>query len=175
MKTRYSSLIVLATCLALIVSLAGCKKSPSQEDLVVPPADVEGGVGTEVGSIGLGEERGMMTPYGESQFTPVYFGYDSSQVRPKDQATVEEVAEYLRNNPDQGVIVEGHCDERGSREYNMALGERRALAVRAYLIGLGIAPSRIQTKSMGEEDPVAFGHDEESWRLNRRSEFILFE
>ena len=174
---RYRSIVVFMVALSVVAFLAGCKKTP-KEDLVMQPGDVVGDVGGGPGSFGLGEERGMMTPLGrqgESQFTPVYFAYDSSHVRPQDQATVEQVSEHLRNNPDQGVIIEGHCDERGSREYNMALGERRALAVRAYLIGLGIAPSRIQTKSMGEEDPVAFGHDENSWRLNRRAEFILFE
>jgi peptidoglycan-associated lipoprotein len=72
------------------------------------------------------------------------------------------------------VVIEGHCDERGSREYNLALGERRALAVRAYLVGLGIDATRLQTKSYGEEQPVAMGHDESSWSRNRRAEFVLF-
>jgi peptidoglycan-associated lipoprotein len=71
--------------------------------------------------------------------------------------------------------VEGNCDERGSNEYNLALGERRALAVRAYLVNLGIDAGRIQTKSLGEERPVALGHDESSWQQNRRAEFQLFK
>ena len=86
----------------------------------------------------------------------------------------EAVHQALRSNAQAGVIVEGHCDERGSREYNLALGERRALAVRAYLIGLGLDPARVQTKSMGEEQPAVFGHDESAWSKNRRVEFILF-
>ena len=172
---RYRGIIVISICVAIVASFAGCKKTPKEGDMVVQPGDVVGGVGEGPYDIGLGEERGLMSEYGESQFEPVHFAYDSSHVRPQDQATIEQVADYLMSNPDQGVIIEGHCDERGSREYNLALGERRALAVRAYLVGLGIAPSRIQTKSMGEEEPMAFGHDENSWRQNRRAEFILFE
>ncbi|NCC31563.1 MAG: peptidoglycan-associated lipoprotein, partial [Chloroflexia bacterium] len=76
----------------------------------------------------------------------------------------------LKRNPATRMIVDGHCDERGSNEYNLALGERRALAVRAYLIGLGLDGSRIQTRSFGEERPAAFGSDESAWRLNRRGE-----
>jgi peptidoglycan-associated lipoprotein len=109
-----------------------------------------------------------------SQFMPVLFAYDSSQINPGERSKIEEVADHLRRNSSVGVIVEGHCDERGSREYNLALGERRALAVRAYLIGLGIDGGRIQTKSYGEEKPAAYGHDEESWSMNRRGEFVLF-
>lgn len=171
---KFKCFLLVSLCLAVALSFTGCKKTP-KDDLVVGPGGVPGGVGSDPYSIGLGEERGLMSPYAESPFTPVYFGYDSSHVRPQDQSAIEEVADHLRSNPNQGVIVEGHCDERGSREYNMALGERRALAVRAYLIGLGLEPSRIQTKSMGEESPVALGHDENSWRQNRRAEFILFE
>lgn len=108
-------------------------------------------------------------------FDNVLFEYDSAQVSPKERKKIEDVAAYLKDNSGTSVIIEGHCDERGSREYNMALGERRALAVRAYLIGLGIDGSSIQTKSYGEEDPLNLGHDEDSWRVNRRGEFILFE
>lgn len=175
--SKFKCFVAFSICLALAVGFVGCKKT-GKGDLVVAPGEVDGvggAGGTDPYGIGLGEERGLMSPYAESPFTPVYFGYDSSHVRPQDQVSVEEVADHLRSNPNQGVIVEGHCDERGSREYNMALGERRALAARAYLIGLGIEPSRVQTKSMGQESPVALGHDENSWRQNRRAEFILFE
>jgi peptidoglycan-associated lipoprotein len=72
------------------------------------------------------------------------------------------------------VIIEGHGDERGSREYNLALGERRALAIRDYLISLGVDPSIIQTKSLGEEMPAATGHDESAWRMNRRGVFAIY-
>lgn len=108
------------------------------------------------------------------QFAPVLFAYDSSQVGPLERGKIEAVYTHLRKNPAQAVIVEGHTDERGSREYNLALGERRALAVRSYLAELGIEPERIQTKSLGEEQPASTGHDAPSRALNRRSEFVLY-
>ncbi len=113
------------------------------------------------------EQRGL--------FAPVYFAYDSSAIEASERSKIEAVADALRASPTKRLIIEGHCDERGSNEYNLALGERRALAIRAYLIGLGISADRIQTKSYGEEQPVAFGHNEEAWRLNRRGEFVLLE
>lgn len=107
-------------------------------------------------------------------FDPVYFEYDSTHISETERAKIEAAADYLRRNANVGVIVEGHCDERGSREYNMALGERRALAARAYLIGLGIDGAIIQTKSYGEEQPLAFGHDESAWSANRRAAFVFY-
>lgn len=116
----------------------------------------------------------MLNIISSVEFENVLFEYDRAQIGPQERDKIEAVADYLKRNPGTAVIIEGHCDERGSREYNMALGERRALAVRAYMIGLGIDGSRIQTVSYGKEKPLAFGHDEASWRLNRRAEFILF-
>ena len=107
-------------------------------------------------------------------FPPVYFAYDSSQVNPEEAGKCEEVATYLLKGKGAGVIVEGHADERGSREYNLALGERRALAVRDYLISLGVDPANIQTKSLGEEDPADLGHGEAAWRKNRRAVFAIY-
>ena len=110
---------------------------------------------------------------GAGQFEPVYFEYDSPRLDPAQQAKIDAVVAYLQQNPTLGVIVEGHCDERGSNEYNLALGERRALAVRAAIISAGIDGTRVQTSSRGEESPVAFGHDDSSWSLNRRAEFLF--
>ena len=98
----------------------------------------------------------------------IYFGYDSFQVESAQAA-------YLRDNPGAKLVVEGHSDERGSREYNLSLGEHRALAIRAYLIGLGIEPSRIQTRSYGEEAPASAGHNDSAWQANRRGEFAVYE
>jgi len=106
------------------------------------------------------------------QFEAVLFEYDSTQLNPSEQAKINAVVGYLQQNPTAGIVVEGHCDERGSNEYNLSLGERRALAVRAAMIAAGVDGARIQTRSYGEERPVAFGHDEASWRLNRRAEFL---
>ena len=107
------------------------------------------------------------------QFEAVYFEYDSPQLNPSEQGKIDAVVSYLQQNATQGVIIEGNCDERGSNEYNLALGERRSLAVRAAMVSAGIDGARVQTRSYGEEKPVAFEHDEASWRLNRRAEFVF--
>lgn len=156
------------------VAVTGCKKKPKPGSGVGGIDDVGGVVGTDPWGEGLGARPDALQEIA-SQFGVVYFDYDSAQVNPAESAKVEAVAQYLRSNPAIGLIVEGHCDERGSNEYNLALGERRALAVRAYLVGLGIEAGRIQTKSLGEERPLAMGHDEASWSQNRRAEFRLFQ
>jgi len=100
--------------------------------------------------------------------TVFYFSFDKSIVRPDAQQALQIHAKYLIANPEEHVILEGNTDERGTREYNMALGERRAKAVARYLEIQGVPASQIETVSFGEEVPVAFGHDEKSWQLNRR-------
>ncbi len=103
----------------------------------------------------------------------VYFDFDSSAIKPGERPKIQTVATYLKANPHVAVRVEGHCDERGTIEYNRALGERRALAIREELVRLGIAPDRVSTVSYGEERPVELGHNEEAWRKNRRGEFVI--
>ncbi|QUX91833.1 peptidoglycan-associated lipoprotein [Marinomonas sp. A3A] len=102
--------------------------------------------------------------------TVFYFDFDKSIVRPESREALAKHAEYLVGNPDARVVLEGHADERGTREYNMALGERRAKAISRYLTIQGVAASQIETVSFGEEVPVAFGHDSNAWQLNRRVE-----
>ncbi|PYF84818.1 MULTISPECIES: peptidoglycan-associated lipoprotein Pal [Marinomonas] len=102
--------------------------------------------------------------------TVFYFDFDKSIVRPESREALAKHAEYLVANPDARVVLEGHADERGTREYNMALGERRAKAISRYLTIQGVAASQIETVSFGEEVPVAFGHDSNAWQLNRRVE-----
>ncbi|ADZ91224.1 peptidoglycan-associated lipoprotein Pal [Marinomonas mediterranea] len=102
--------------------------------------------------------------------TVFYFDFDKSIVRPEAREALAKHAEFLVANPDARVVLEGHADERGTREYNMALGERRAKAVARYLTIQGVAASQIESVSFGEEVPVAFGHDDASWQLNRRVE-----
>lgn len=102
----------------------------------------------------------------------VYFGFDSNAVDAANSAIVEENAGYLAANPQVKVTLEGHTDERGTREYNLALGERRAQAVERILRVLGIAGNRVSSVSYGEEKPVGMAHDEAAWRLNRRVEFV---
>ena len=143
--------IAIIVGLAGMVGLTGCKKTKSKSG-----ADIAGVNGTSIEGIGgipLGDRPDGMGDTYRGQFEAVYFGYDSSQVQASERSKLDAAASYLKQNSGVGLIVEGHCDSRGSREYNLALGERRGLAARAYLIGLGIDSSRLQTKSYGEEQP----------------------
>jgi len=101
----------------------------------------------------------------------IYFDYDSAKLKAPAKTKLERAADWLKRNPNVNVRIEGHCDERGTNEYNLALGERRALSARRYLVSLGINPDRIFTISYGEERPAAEGHDESAWKFNRRDEF----
>lgn len=102
----------------------------------------------------------------------IYFEYDKSVIQQQYRAVIEAHAQYLSQNPGVEVTLEGHADERGSREYNLALAERRAISVERQLTLLGASPQQIRTVSYGEERPVAQGHDESSWSLNRRVEIL---
>ena len=109
----------------------------------------------------------------QSPFQPVFFALDSEQIDGAGQAALQSNAQILKQYPSWIVTVEGHCDERGTPEYNLALGERRALAARDYLISLGIAPDRIKTVSYGNEFPFDPAHTEEAYSQNRRAHFVV--
>ncbi|MEC7412851.1 MAG: peptidoglycan-associated lipoprotein Pal [Pseudomonadota bacterium] len=98
-----------------------------------------------------------------------YFGYDEAILNPADLAALEMHAQILRRNADKRVVIEGHCDERGTREYNLALGERRANVVASFLISAGVRSRQIESVSFGEERPADPGHTESAWALNRRA------
>jgi peptidoglycan-associated lipoprotein len=102
----------------------------------------------------------------------VYFDYDESVLLDQDRAILEAHAQYLSQNPGAAVTLEGHTDERGTREYNLALGERRAVSARQFMSLLGASGQQLRTVSYGEEQPAALGHNEEAWALNRRVEII---
>ena len=108
-----------------------------------------------------------------SPLKPVYFELDSSDLSAANQKVLDEDAALLKRYPGWTVTVEGHCDERGTAEYNLALGERRAMAARAYLVSLGIAADRLRTVSYGKEFPFDPGHDEAAWAKNRRAHFVI--
>ena len=102
----------------------------------------------------------------------VYFDFDRYEIRPDARGALRANAESIKRNTGWGTItIEGHCDERGSEEYNLALGDRRANAVKQYLVDLGVPANRLRTVSFGEAKPAVVGHDESAWRYNRRSEF----
>ena len=104
---------------------------------------------------------------------PVFFELDQSELMPAGQATLQRNAEWMQRWSTTTVLVEGHCDERGTNEYNLALGERRAAAVRDYLMSLGVAAGRIQTTSRGEESPFCNDSTEGCWAQNRRGHFMV--
>ena len=103
----------------------------------------------------------------------VFFGLDKSSIRADQRPQLEKQATWLKNFPATQISIEGHADERGTREYNLALGERRANSARDFLVALGVNPGRIKTVSFGKERPVALGHEEASWRQNRRSVSVV--
>lgn len=106
-------------------------------------------------------------------FQPIYFDFDRYNIKTSEQPKLKALAEYLKKNPEISILIEGHCDERGTDEYNLVLGEKRALSTRNFLVGLGIAPKRLYTISYGESKPADPGHNEEAWAKNRRAEFKI--
>lgn len=161
---------MLVVVLACALCTTGCRRKGKTS-----------ATGDNIGGInGSGPEQGLSSrPEGgmdvrSEKFESVLFDYDSAQVSEAQRSKIDAVADFLKKTAKTGALIEGNCDERGSAEYNMSLGERRALAVRAYLVGLGIDGAIIQTKSNGKEKPVAMGHDEAAWTQNRRAEFVIF-
>jgi peptidoglycan-associated lipoprotein len=109
----------------------------------------------------------------DSPFKPVFFGLDASDLDDMGRSIAQANAELLKKYATWVITVEGHCDERGTPEYNLALGERRAVAVKTYLVSLGVAPDRIRTVSYGKEFPFDPGHNDDAWAKNRRAHFVI--
>lgn len=157
-----------AALLALL--LASCGGDRTVPDEQVPPPVVEEAVPEEVVTVQPlqddQETRDLLSR------TTLYFAYDSSDLREEDRRVVEAHALYLADNPDVRLTLEGHADERGTREYNLALGQHRSVAVSRYFQALHIGADRLDTVSYGEERPVSQIQDESGWSLNRRVEII---
>ena len=174
MKTRLAVSIILVGVMA--VSMTGCKGlfgKKKSNDGVTDVSGVNGPGGLDVQTTGtrIGENGQII----DAQLSAVQFAFDSALVDTSERAKAEAAASYLKANAGTFVTLEGHCDEQGSAEYNMSLGERRAQAVRTYLMNLGIDSTRIQTKSFGKEKPKDPGHDEKAWSVNRRVEFVVMK
>jgi peptidoglycan-associated lipoprotein len=137
---------------------------PVAEPTVVPPEPV---AEDKIASASLDDLNR------NSPLQPVFFELDSADISGAGQAALEANATTLKKYPTWTITIEGHCDERGTAEYNLALGERRAIAARTYLISLGIAADRIRTVSYGKEFPFDPGHDEAAWAKNRRAHFVI--
>jgi len=170
MKFQLNRLLALA----LVALLAGCSSTGSKTgDAAAVEDRSTDGVETS-GAAGAGSFAGASLDDPNSPLAQrvIYFEYDSSEISMGDQETVAAHASYLASHPDQAVTLEGHTDERGSREYNIGLGDRRAQTVRRVFELQGVSPQQISTVSYGEEKPAAEGHSEAAWRLNRRVEIV---
>ena len=137
---------------------------PVSEPTIVPPEPVRD---ERIASASLDDINK------NSPLKPVFFEYDSDELSPVAQKTLEENAGVLKTYATWTVTIEGHCDERGTPEYNLALGERRAVTARAYLVSLGVAADRLRTVSYGREFPFDPGHTEAAFSLNRRAHFVI--
>ena len=175
----------ITAVLAAALCVAGCRYDKanngggSGDDANTANAqDITATDDAQSGPIGGVSERkfeDIYTRCTDVSFEPVYFGFDSTVVPQGELGKIDAVAQHLTSRTDRVVVVEGNCDERGSNEYNMSLGENRAIIVRNYLVQNGIAADRIQTRSYGEEKPAVDGHDESAWSRNRRGEFAIFQ
>jgi peptidoglycan-associated lipoprotein len=177
-------LIRYIAMLSVIVTLAGCE--------FVPLKKAGDGAGSENPTTQQGDETQSAVTDSPEKFASggslevsslndpnsplsqrvLYFDLDSSQVKEEDRAIIKVHAEFLSAHPEISVVLEGHADERGSREYNIALGEKRAKSVQQLFTLQGVAEKQIQVISFGEERPVALGHDNAAWNLNRRVEIL---
>ena len=127
------------------------------------------------GAYDNGKFEDLYTRVTDSGLEALLFSFDSYVLPAEELAKAEAAAQYLFNNPKHVMIIEGHCDERGSNEYNLSLSEQRAIGVRDYMVQLGVAENRIQTRAFGEDKPVVAGADESAYRLNRRAEFVPYK
>lgn len=157
----------MVASLVLVLGALGCQSTPD-------PVEEKPDTGSEWNEApttrGGDEAPPVQPPLAELQ--TVYFAYDRADIRSDAQGALKTNAQTIVDRSG-AVTVEGHCDERGSTEYNLALGERRAAAVKRYLVDLGVPSSKLRTVSFGEDRPAVQGHDESAWRYNRRAEFSL--
>jgi peptidoglycan-associated lipoprotein len=156
--------------LAMVLGAAGCGGKKGPEGATAGAGTTESPAtlpGADTGALPGGSlEAGVTLP-------TVYFDYNQASVRSDAKAPLKQAAETLKGNSSAQVTIEGHCDERGSSEYNLALGERRAQAVKSYLRTLGIDGKKLSTISYGKERPIDSGHTESAWAKNRRAELIV--
>lgn len=127
------------------------------------------------GAFDSGKFEDTRTRVTDAGLEVLYFTFDSYMLSPDELAKADAAAQYLLNNPSHVMIIEGHCDERGSNEYNLSLSEQRAIGVRDYVVSLGIDTNRIQTRAFGEDKPAVPGTDESAHSLNRRAEFVPYK
>jgi peptidoglycan-associated lipoprotein len=157
-------------CVSVMV-LSGCGKKTETDEAVAVETNSEAmGAEESLDSKPLGISEGRTT----EGMLPVYFNFDSSEIKADQVSRIEVNADFIKKT-DVNVRIEGNCDPRGTNEYNMALGERRALSAKKYLVNLGVDESRLTTVSYGEERMLLHGHDELSWAQNRRDDFVVVQ
>jgi peptidoglycan-associated lipoprotein len=170
---------VVVIAILLAGSFSACKKKTAG-DILSPEFDTGNNPGTRTNFEDTNNSENLPNLsdaeldrilFGDSGLDGIYFDYNSFALRPDSLDVLKRNSELIRQTPGLIIQIEGHCDERGTQEYNLALGEKRALAVRSHLINLGVSGDRLITISYGEEDPANMGHDESAWSQNRRAEF----
>jgi peptidoglycan-associated lipoprotein len=164
--------IALAVTVAGVLALAGCKKEPPAE---LPPAPQNTATPTPQATRPTGPIPGSQEHFRQIMAgrDTILFDTDMFNVDAEDQAALREQAAYMQQFPNVRATIEGHCDERGTREYNLALGERRANAAKNYLMSLGVAADRLSTVSYGKERPIAVGSNDQAWARNRRAVTVV--
>ncbi len=155
----------VTAALVLVALVTGCAPKIIRPSDQSPSAGMQGPPVMTTSPAEVSEESVQVI---QAELKPVYFGYDSFALSPEAQEVLQRNAEILRRATRVTIVAEGHCDERGTAEYNLALGERRATAAVDYLVSLGIPPQQLSTVSFGSELPVDSGHDEAAWSKNRR-------
>jgi peptidoglycan-associated lipoprotein len=167
--TRWTAIVSLAVVAGIA---AGCAKKAKEAPPEPPPAPAQAETPPTPPPTPPPPPPAPEPVQTRVEFEPAFFDFDSFALRDDARASLDRDARMLRDNGGASVTIEGHCDERGTVEYNQALGERRAQAARDYLVSAGIDASRIQIISYGKERPFADGHDESAWQQNRRAHFI---
>ena len=170
-----SKLLTLLGLGALTVAVVGCSKKPQPPPPPPPPPRMEEPPPPPREEPPQVDEEALRRQRIQARiaevFKPIYFSYDQSTLTSESQSILQEIGKLMKEVPEITARVEGHADERGTNEYNLALGERRAISVQDYLSSYGVQKSRLQTISYGEEKPAQMGGDESSWAKNRRVEF----
>jgi peptidoglycan-associated lipoprotein len=179
-KKMLRTLVIGTAAVVLAFSVGGCAKKKVAEEPTAKPVAVEEKI-KESKAVEPLETKPMKETTNISEgrtsapMLPVYFDFDKSNVRADQKPRLEKNAEFLTKSKTTKISIEGNCDERGTNEYNMALGQRRAQSAKKYLANLGITVDRLNTVSYGEEKPLLMGHDEYSWAQNRRDDFVIMQ
>jgi peptidoglycan-associated lipoprotein len=158
---------------AALVLVVGCESTSSQSGSGTSYGSSSATTGSTTGTAVATAQAGSQEDLSVNVGDRVQFGYDAFDLSADARSVLERQAAWLKSNSGVNVVVEGHCDERGTREYNLALGARRASSVKNYLVALGVADSRISTISYGKERPIAFGSIASDWAINRRGVTVV--